>query len=512
MRNAARVALIAIGALYAWHWRFYVNPDGVAYFDVADALFRRGWSAAINDHRNPIFPLFLGVATRLFHVPPYYESTVAHGVVFLMYCAAFLALERLLAALRNDALIPLAYLLFLWACNFADETGPATLTPDLLVAAAIFLGFAYIVRIANGDRRWTTYVALGMTLGLGYLSKEAMLPIGLFLLAAAAFAGGRRMLPRVTVAAALFAAIACLYIVPLSMKLGRFSIGEVARYNHIFFVASSGRPVHARPVIVRQPLVVVGYPDDAGRGTYAVHDDFHYWLEGMRPRLDPRAQLLRIRHSVGDYSVMLATPLHFALLVVFLALLFSSPNRRGPLQRYWYLTAPSLAVMAMYGLVLVLPRYVAPSIAVLWLGLFAGFDQETLQRARPLIKAAALAALLVLLTSRTTLNEWEMLRTVPVHQDWLLAERLRQAGIREGDHVAVVDSPTMCYWARLAKVRIAAEVVDRNEFWNAGTAAQEAARESLQHFGIRAIVAVQCASAKQSTSPLQSRITISLCP
>src|SRR5947207_8624190 len=126
MRNAARAALIAIGALYAWHWRFYVNPDGVAYFDVADALFRRGWFAAVNDHRSPLFPLLIGIATRLFHVPPYYESTAAHGVAFLMYCGALLALERLLAALRNDALVPLAYLLFLWGCNFAMETGPAT--------------------------------------------------------------------------------------------------------------------------------------------------------------------------------------------------------------------------------------------------------------------------------------------------------------------------------------------------------------------------------------------------
>jgi hypothetical protein len=511
MRNAARVALIAIGALYAWHWRFYVNPDGVAYFDVADALFRRGWLAAVNGHRSPLFPLLIGIATRLFHVPPYYESTAAHGVTFLMYCGALLALERLLAALRNDALVPLAYLLFLWACNFAMETGPATLTPDLLVAAAIFLGTSCVVRIANGDRRWTTYCTLGLTLGLGYLSKEALLPIGLMLLVSAAIAGGRGTWPRIAAAATLFAAIASLYVVPMSMKLGRFSTGESARQNIIFFVASAGTPLHPPQAIVRQPLITA-FPDDMGRGTYAVHDDFHYRLEGLRPRFDLRAQLMRIRHSIGDYSVMLATPLHFALLVVFLAMLFSSPDRLEPLRRHWYLTLPALATMAMYGLVLVLPRYVAPSITVLWLGLFGGFDEEALQRARPLIKGAAQAALLLLLTSRTTMNEWEGLRSVPVHRDWLLAEQLRQAGIRAGDHVAVVDSATMCYWARLANVRIAAEVANAAEFRSASPDVQLAAKEALGRAGIRAIVSLHCASAKQSTSPLQSRITISLCP
>src|ERR1044072_8859546 len=139
MGNVARAAVIAIGALYAWHWRFYVNPDGVAYFDVADALLRRGWFAAIHDHRNPLFPALLAIAGQLFRVSPYYESTVAHCVVFLMYCAAFIALERLLAALRNELLVPLAYLVFLWGCNFAKETGPASPTPAPPLAAATLL-------------------------------------------------------------------------------------------------------------------------------------------------------------------------------------------------------------------------------------------------------------------------------------------------------------------------------------------------------------------------------------
>ncbi|HJW94084.1 MAG TPA: hypothetical protein VJ901_10740 [Thermoanaerobaculia bacterium] len=480
MRNVARAAVIAIGALYAWHWRFYVNPDGVAYFDVADALLRRGWFAAMNDHRSPVVPLLLALTN---HVSPYYESTAAHGIVFLMYCGAFVALERLLAALRNDALVPIAYLLFLWACNFALETGPASLTPDLLVAAAIFLGSAYLVRIANGERTWRIYLALGTTLGLGYLSKEAMLPIGLFLLAAAAIAGGRKSLPRASLAFALFAAIACFYIILLSMKLGRFSTGEVSRYNLVMWVASTGTPIHPRPVIVQHPLIVA-YPDDAGRGTYAVHDDFGYWLAGLRPRFDARAQLLRIRHSIGDYSAMLGTPLHFALLVVFLALLFASPNIREPLRRHWYLTAPALAVLAMYGLVLVLPRYVSPSIAVLWIGLFAGFDAETLRRARPLLTAGAVAVFLALATSRDTLSELEMLRRDPVPHDWLIAQRLRQAGIQSGDRVAVAAPPSICYWARLAQVRIAAEVVERDHF-----SPTAATTEALRRFGIRAIVA-----------------------
>ena len=480
--------VIAIGALYAWHWRFYVNPDGVGYYDVADTFLSRGWFAAIHTHRDPVYPVLLAMANRLFHVTPYWESTAAHAVTFFMYCAAFVALEFLLAQLGNAMLVPIAYALFLWGCNFATATGPSVLSPDLLAAAGVFAGSALVARIAGGRRGWTTYAALGATLGLGYLSKEAMLPIGVFLLLAAAAAGGRRALPRIALAAVLFAGIACFYIVPLSMKLGRFSAGESSRYNLILWVASAGRPLHARPVIFRDPLIVM-YPPGVAPGSYAVHDDLRYWLDGMRPRFDLRTQLRRMRHSIGDYSEMLRVPLHLALLVVFLALLFSAENRLEPLRRYWFLTLPSIATMAMYATVLVLPRYVSPSITVLWLALFAGFGVETLRRAARLMAAAGVAVFLAIFTNREVMTEWQLLRQPALHENWLLAERLRQSGVRPGDHVAVVNPPYMCYWARLAKVRIAAEVMEPQKFWAAGNATRGAAIEALQRAGIRAIVA-----------------------
>jgi hypothetical protein len=487
VRNAARAAVLAIGAFYAWQARYFVNPDGVAYFDVADTWLQRGWFAAIHTHRSPIFPILLASANRILHLSPYYESTVAHGVAFAMYCVAFLALEFLLTQLGNSILVWLAYVLFLWACNFATETGPAVLTPDLLVAAAVFLAAALLVRIANGTRDWTSYAALGVTLGLGYLSKEAMLPIGAFLLIAAAIAGGRRALPRAAFAAALFAAIACFYVVPLSMKLGRFSAGETSRYNWIIWIGSTGRAVHPKPILFRAPSIE-GYQDAASPGSYAVADDWRYWLEGKRPSFDLRAVLLNVRHGIGAYSEIFRSPLQFALLVVFLSLLFLSSNRRGVLRRYWFLTLPSIATLAMFAVVLVLPRYVAPSIVVLWLGLFAGLEGEVRQAATRMIAAAAVAVVLLLATSRETLSELQVLMQRPVHQDWLVAERLRQAGIRPGDHVVVLDDAVNCYWARLADVRVAGHGLVAHEFRAATAARQEAAEEALQRLGIRAIV------------------------
>lgn len=483
IRNAARAIVVAIGAVTAWHWRFYVNPDAVGYYDVADTFLARGWFAGIHTHRDPVFPLLLAAANRLFHVAPYWESTAGHAVTFVLYCVAFAALEVFLAQLGNPMLVPAGYALFLWGCNFASESGPAVLAPDLLVAAAIFLASTFITRIAAGARGWATYAALGVTLGLGYLSKEAMLPIGIFLLLAAALAGGRRALPRIALTAVLFAAIACFYIVPLSMKLGRFTTGESSRYNLIMWVASAGKPIHARTVIFRDPLIVV-YPDGAAPGGYAVHDDLRFWFEGMRPRFNLRRQLLRVRQSISDYFDILRSPLHLALLVVFLALLFREKNRVEPLRRYWFLTLPSIATLAMYGTVLVQPRYVAPSLIVLWLALFAGFG-----RATRLLWVPVVAVCLAIVINGDVRAEWRELRQPVRHDNWLLAERLRQSGIRAGDRVAVVNPPYMSYWARLAKVRIAAEVMEPRKFWAAAEPTQEAAMDALQRAGIRAIIA-----------------------
>jgi len=489
LRNLARAAVVAIGAVYAWHNRFYVNPDGVAYFDVADTFLARGWFASIHTHRSPLFPWLLAMANRLVRPRAYDESTVAHGVMFLLYCLAFVALECLLAQLRKakelegmpDALwIPLAYGLFLWSCNFADETGPSLLTPDLLVAAAVFAGSALLVRIAGGARGWPAWTALGLVVGLGYLAKEAMLPIAIFLLAAAAIAGGRRVL----LSAVLFAAIACAYIVPLSIKLGHFSTGETKRYNLIMWVAAEGKPIHAVPVLFRNPTIV-GYPDGAGRGMTSVHDDLRYWLEGVRPRFDLRAQLRAIGKSAVAYVRILGAPLHFALLAVFLVLL----GRFGAasLKRFWVLTVPSLLTLAMYGAVLVQPRYIAPSLTVLWIGLFAGFGAEAARFAAR--ATAVLSIVVVLVAGYLNRDELRQLFDPAVNDNWLVAQALARAGVRPGDRVASVGEPFMCYWARLAKVRIAAEVRNPATFWKLDATTRAAAEAAVQRYRVRALVA-----------------------
>ena len=58
-----------------------------------------------------------------------------------------------------------------------------TVTPDLCVAAVVFLATGVIRRVSqNGDIRVRTFAFLGVVLGFGYFSKTVMFFMGFFFL------------------------------------------------------------------------------------------------------------------------------------------------------------------------------------------------------------------------------------------------------------------------------------------------------------------------------------------
>ena len=56
-------------------------------------------------------------------------------------------------------------------------------TPDLVVAGVMFLVFGMILRFADGRMGMVSAAIYGLTLGIGYLAKTAMLPFGFVVLA-----------------------------------------------------------------------------------------------------------------------------------------------------------------------------------------------------------------------------------------------------------------------------------------------------------------------------------------
>src|SRR5205823_695282 len=211
-RGASRVPLVRwfwalctlLAAVEAWLARFDMYSDGVSYLDLSDAFRTGHWQAAVNAYWSPLYPFLLGMASAVFRPTPYWEFPVVHLVNFLVFLAAlgsfhyfFSGFSRL-AGGNDDQRLDLAwvafgYALFLWSS--LKLISISVVSPDMLVAvfallAAGMLARIVLVRKQGGAAGWGAFALLGVVLGLGYLAKAPMLPIGLaFLVCAVAAAG-----------------------------------------------------------------------------------------------------------------------------------------------------------------------------------------------------------------------------------------------------------------------------------------------------------------------------------
>src|SRR5882762_11023774 len=81
----------ATGLLQAWANRFYIEPDGLNYLDIADAYLRQDWRNAINAHWSPLWSWLLGLFLWLTSRSLFWESTLVHVLNFIVYLLALLS-------------------------------------------------------------------------------------------------------------------------------------------------------------------------------------------------------------------------------------------------------------------------------------------------------------------------------------------------------------------------------------------------------------------------------------
>ncbi|HEV2705894.1 MAG TPA: hypothetical protein VGV59_08210, partial [Pyrinomonadaceae bacterium] len=201
VRGCFLAAAFMLGALHAWSARHAINPDGISYLDMGDAYLRGDWGTAINGLWSPLYSCLLGLALLVVQPSRYWEIPLVHLVNFLVYLWALWCFDFLLRELRGWrregrasaeaatdalpewALAALLYAVFLWAS--LSLIGLAAVTPDMCAASFVYLSSAFLWRIRRGDLRRRTFLILGATLGLSYLSKASMLPFVVVLLVSA---------------------------------------------------------------------------------------------------------------------------------------------------------------------------------------------------------------------------------------------------------------------------------------------------------------------------------------
>jgi hypothetical protein len=169
------------------------------------------------------------------------------------------------------------------------------------------------------------------------------------------------------------------------------------------------------------------------------------------------------------------------------------------------LTLSMLALIAGYTTIVMQTRFVAGSVVILAVYGFDAFRRAIVPPPALLLGTAAVA-LGIFVTFTKTVAVATRTSDV-VHQvlivfrhvggdripnsHLMIADALSKAGLQRGDKVAVVGAAMQGYWARLAGLRIAAEVPSyaRNAYWDGSDSVRSVADAALWRSGVRAIVA-----------------------
>jgi 4-amino-4-deoxy-L-arabinose transferase-like glycosyltransferase len=525
---------LALGGLRMWATRYGMDPDTISYLDMGDAYLRHDWRMALNGDWNPLYAWILVAGKAVFRPGQYWEFPYLHCVNLALFVCGLAAFHFLLVQIqrRNErlddsprwagtlsiphwALFALGFTLYMWSSQKLIDFAQGA---DLCLAALLYLAFALLLRCDEMPSAWWPYLTLGAILGLGYLTKAVMFPLGfVFLATPFVFARDRRLvLPRVLVATLVFVLLIAPFILALSRSRGRFTFGDSGKFTYALYVTmdfrdnwsppyfhwqggfpDAGVPKHPTRKIFSSPDVYeFGTPFLA---TYGAWYDPTYWYEGIRARINVRNQIRLILWNLREYYrlFVLSQPVLLTSVLVLVWAYWRPGSRLRDLALNGSLLLPSVAAFGLYGLVHYVEwRYVAPFLVVTWLAALTAIRLPTGPRAERLpASVVAGAALVILLSSslRETYDDVSRLRDLGVGANDREAEqarKLKDFGIRPGDRVGFIGDTFSAYWARLARVRIVAEITrkDANVFWAADQATKDRALKAFADAGAKAVV------------------------
>lgn len=491
--------VIVLGAFQSLDPAHVIDPDGISYLDMGDALLRGEWQSAVNGLWSPLYAWLHGLAHWLLQPAMQWDFAVVqlvNGLIYLAALAAFhfcltqlLACQRSQPAQANSLRLPawiwvaLGYTLFIWS-SLALITVTRE-TPDLLVAGCVYAAAGLSLRIRRGRAGWLNFILLGAVLGLGYMAKAFIFAIAFVVIAVSSAALGdwRRTITRGFVAIATFLLVSGPLLIVLSSKYGRPTFSDqgaityLMHINHVPFVhwqgddlgrgVDLGVPLHPSRKIHDDPDVFE-FGSPVG-GTYPPWFEVGYWFEGVNPTFDLSSHLRVLEASIGVYFEIFLLGAG-SMLAVLLAMGWMGGRDltwENALEG-WPLVIPAVAALALFSVVHVEPRYTAPFVTLLLLGLLYGARLPRTAESQRAVTGLALGACLVMLTITAAQPigvGYNVARDLARGRDpWpqtnlRVAEALVRVGLQPGDRVAVVGSGFHASgWARLARLRIVAEL------------------------------------------------------
>jgi hypothetical protein len=523
---------VFIGALLSWNYRNVIDNDTISHLDMADAYFRGDWKMAVTGYWNPLYAWILGLVIHTVKPSPYWEYPTVHLVLFTVFlfalgCFEFFLREliRLHNATEQDGAFEarqpvvsetvwmvLGYTIFFWSSIFLIRL--SNTNPDMLLAAFVYLAAGFLLRIRRGTATRTVFLLFGFALGLGYLTKQVMFPLAFVFLGAGLFLTGnlRKAVPGISAALVAFMLVSAPLVLVLSITKSRLTFGDSGRIVYALHVNNlprrhwqgenpgSGTPVHPTRKIFNDPAAFE-FATPIG-GTYPLWYDITYWYEGLELHLDFGTQVKVLQENLKEFGSQM---MGFNGSIVFGLMTMLFANSAGGLvfrniSQYCFLIVIPVCAIGLYCLQRVEGRYIGPFVTILVLSLFfAASLRQPLGYCR-LVRAVT-AVILVMFTIHmfpllhSSVADLLHLRNANVY--WQVANGLNKMGLRPGDKVASVSYANVnnVQWARLAKVRIIAEVyhdpyrdADKNDFWKADSSAQQRILQAFATVGARMVV------------------------
>lgn len=542
LRNLLRFVALALGAAHtgAAILSQSMNEDGINYLDMGAAYFDGHWETAVNAIWSPLYAWIVGAVVGVLEPSIRWEFPVVQLTNLAIYASTLVCFEffwRELTlryyrqpegAVQVERFSPalwlvLGYSLFIYSALNLGQVW--AVTPDMCVAALVYLAAGFALRLAQPDARGRDAILLGAVLGFGYLAKAAMFPLAIVAIVLIAILSRRADMPWVKAATtmAAFLIIAGPYLVVLSLDQGKPTFGDVGRFTYLKHVGGmpyphfrvapdsyAGTPTHpARQFDADPPVYEFAEPIG---GTYPLAYDPGYWTNGLAPSIKIGQQLKALAtNGVFYFDLFVRIQGGFVAIVLLLCLLSASSGARLTL---WSVESAlvlwAVAAFGLYSLVYVIPRYVAPFVMLFWCGLLASiqFPQGAAYR-----RVTVLGSLLLVLFVWTNIAAFNLQGLSALvgfspaaeaarasfeggagDDHVALAENLRSLGIARGDKVGFIGYSFTAFWARLARVRIVAEITpeDADSFWTADANRQA---EILQRFAEAGAVAVVAAPA-----------------
>jgi len=511
---------IILASLQAWIFRYEVSADSISYFDMSDGVLHgQDWHRLINGMYSELYPFLLGVFRRTFHISPGNEVADAHLFGVVLFIFAFACFEFFLAAAVRElerqpqssgaksvplpkwGFVSIAYCVFLWSAiqHISLEIPRA----DMLLSGFIFLAAGFLLRMNRQPARWKSYLVFGIVLGVGVLAKEAMLPIGILMLASTLFIveDWRPALKMAPVAAALMFLIGCVYFVPLSLQRGHFTLGEAGRSVYIVNVdqasphwylqsigSAKGSFLHPpQKIFSDPPAYAFAFPFVV---TEPLRYDASFWLAGVRPHLAFSREAAAIKLSIRTFAklfrelgIVLGTMLVLAFLCDSRKQIFAAVLRAWPV---WLI---GVVGCLMYAVIVVEPRYVTAFLTLFCVGMLVGLPVPgELSRKIAQLAVIATVALLLLPVARRAYAH----SSTQTNESFEAAEALQRLGIKAGDPVARIGAGNADITVeRILRTEIVAEVdKDRSaDFWKAPFATQQALLNTFASRGVKVVIA-----------------------